>query len=221
MAFTLRVATEADINGLIAVWNSAFWQPNVQAVFPDTPTGREWRRKSFERSMKTSSQHCTHMIVTDDSEEGKGKVVALGRWFRYAPGEFEDDWRTRWEPVLADDMKLEMVEKAFFDPMVTQHRAVMEERAHYCMYFNVSNDERKLMAVVLEVLATDKEYQKKGLGSRILTCICEKADSEGVELYLDGGKDAQPLYEKFGFVEQVDKRQPKAPAPMLRPAKRT
>jgi GNAT superfamily N-acetyltransferase len=70
------------------------------------------------------------------------------------------------------------------------------------------------------VLATDKEYQKKGLGSRLLACICEKADSEGWELYLDAGKGAQPLYEKFGFVEQVDKREPKASAPMLRPVKK-
>ncbi|KAE9380720.1 acyl-CoA N-acyltransferase [Stipitochalara longipes BDJ] len=204
MTFTLRLATEADIDGLVAVWNSAFWQPEVQAVFPDTPTGRAWRRQSFERSMKTPSQHCTHMIITDDSEEGKGKVVAFGRWFRYAEGEFEVDWRTRWEPVLPEDMKIEMLGKGFFDPMVRQHKAVMGARAHY----------------FLEVLATDKEYQKKGLGSRLLSSLCKKVDDEGLELYLDGGKNAQPLYEKFGFVEQVDKREPKAAAPMLRLAKK-
>ncbi|KAN0120094.1 acyl-CoA N-acyltransferase [Hyaloscypha variabilis] len=203
MTFTLRLATEADIDGLVAVWNSAFWQPSVQAVFPDTPTGREWRRKSFERSMKTPSQHCTHMILTDDSEEGKGKVVAFGRWFRYAEGEFETDWKTRWEPVLVEDMKIEMLE-GFFDPIAKQHNAVTGERAHY----------------FLEVLATVTEYQKKGLGSRILECVCQKADREELELYLDGAKAAQPLYEKFGFVEQVDKREPKAAAPMLRFAKK-
>jgi len=75
------------------------------------------------------------------------------------------------------------------------------------------------MGVVLEVLAADSEYQGKGLGSRLLKCVCEIADSEGLESYLDGGKRGQPLYEKFGFVEQADKIQRKAAAPMLRPAK--
>ncbi|KAH8789803.1 acyl-CoA N-acyltransferase [Hyaloscypha finlandica] len=204
MAFSLSLATEADTPGLIAVWNSAFWQPGVQVVFPDTPTGREWRRKSFERSMKTPSQHCTHMIVTEDSAEGKKKIVAFGRWFRYGEGEFEMDWSTRWEPELPEDMKVEMVGHVFFDPMARQHSAVMGQRPHY----------------FVEVLATDTEYQKKGLGSRLLAWICEKADSEGLELYLDAGKDAQDLYEKFGFVEQADKKDPKAVAPMLRLAKK-
>jgi hypothetical protein len=137
MAFSLSVATEADIPGLIAVWNSAFWQPAVQAVFPDTPTGREWRCKSFERSMNTPSQQCTHMMVTDDSEEGKGKIVAFGRWFRYDEGEFETDWRLRWVPELPEDMKVEMVGDVFFDPMARQHSAVMGQRPHYCSCFPV------------------------------------------------------------------------------------
>jgi len=98
-------------------------------------------RKSYERSMKTPSQHCTHMIITDDSEEGKEKVVAFGRWFRYGQGEFEEDWRSRWEPVLAEDMKPEKVGEGFLDPMARQHRAVMEERAHYCMSLATPNDE--------------------------------------------------------------------------------
>jgi GNAT superfamily N-acetyltransferase len=78
-----------------------------------------------------------------------------------------------------------------------------------------------LIEAVLEVLATDKEYQKKGLGSRLLDWGCEKADSEGLEMYLDAGKSAQPLYEKFEYVEQTSAKDPKAgSAPMLRPAKK-
>jgi len=134
MTFTLSLATEADIPGLIAVWNSAFWQPEVQAVFPDTPTGREWRAKSFEQSMKSPSQHCMQMIITEDLDDGKRKVVAMGRYFRYAEGEFDDDWRARWEPNLAEDMMEEMVGNAFFNPMARQHRAAVGERAHWCMY---------------------------------------------------------------------------------------
>jgi hypothetical protein len=134
MTFSLSLATEEDIPGLIAVWNSAFWQESVRAVFPDTPTGRAWRATSFERSIRTPAQHCTHMIITEDSEDGKekAKIVSYSRYFRYAEGEFDTDWKTRWEPTLAEDMKVELVDDAFFSPMAKQHRAVMESRAHYC-----------------------------------------------------------------------------------------
>jgi hypothetical protein len=54
------------------------------------------------------------MIITEDLGDGTRKVVAMGRYFRYAEGEFDGDWRTRWKPELAEDMKSEMVGDAFF-----------------------------------------------------------------------------------------------------------
>lgn len=81
-------------------------------------------------------------------------------------------------------------------------------------------ERKELIEAVLEVLATVTEYQKKGLGSRLLEEVCAKADKEGLELYLDAGKAAMPLYEKFGFVEQVEKQDPKASVPMLRGARK-
>lgn len=78
----------------------------------------------------------------------------------------------------------------------------------------------ELMKADLEVLATSSGYQKKGLGSKLLEWGIEKADAEGLELYLDAAKGAQHLYEKFGYVEQTSARDPKAnSAPMLRRGK--
>jgi hypothetical protein len=49
---------------------------------------------------------------------------------------------------------------------------------------------------------------------------CQTADQEGFEMYLDAAKKAQPLYEKYGYVEQ-EYRDPKASsAPMRRLAKK-
>lgn len=73
------------------------------------------------------------MVVTEDLEDGTRKVVAFGRYFRYAEGEFNQDWRTRWEPELAVDMEDEKLGDVFMDPMARQHRTVMGERAHWCM----------------------------------------------------------------------------------------
>jgi hypothetical protein len=70
-------------------------------------------------------------------------------------------------------------------------------------------------------LATDESYQKQGLGSRILEWGCDEADREELEFYLDAEKSAQPLNERFGFVEQSASRDLKAMSVlMLRPAKK-
>jgi hypothetical protein len=49
---------------------------------------------------------------------------------------------------------------------------------------------------------------------------CEEADKIGLESYLDAAAGAKSLYEKFGYVEQVEPRDSKAFAvPLHRPAK--
>jgi len=73
------------------------------------------------------------MVVTEDSEDGTRKVVAFGRYFKYSEGEFNQDWKTRWEPELPVDMKDETLGDGFMDPLARQQRAVMAERAHWCM----------------------------------------------------------------------------------------
>ena len=77
------------------------------------------------------------------------------------------------------------------------------------------------MTLVLEVLATHSDFRKRGLASKLLEWGCAAADSEGLESYLDASVFGKPLYEKFGYVYQVEKKDSVAPSvPMLRPAKK-
>jgi ribosomal protein S18 acetylase RimI-like enzyme len=74
---------------------------------------------------------------------------------------------------------------------------------------------------VLEVLATHEDYRKHGFGSRLLQWGSDEADKHALESYLDAASAAKGLYEKFGFVEQAEKRDSAAFAtPLLRPAKK-
>jgi GNAT superfamily N-acetyltransferase len=69
-------------------------------------------------------------------------------------------------------------------------------------------------------MATHPECQKQGLASAILKSACERADRQGVEFYLDASAKGRPLYEKFGFVAEMDKMDPEASSdPMRRPSK--
>ena len=72
------------------------------------------------------------------------------------------------------------------------------------------------MTVVLEVMATHTDFQKQGLASTVVKWACERADREGLELYLDSSLMGRPLYEKFGFVAEMDKMDSKSTSPPMR-----
>ena len=72
--------------------------------------------------------------------------------------------------------------------------------------------------LVLEVLGTHEKYQKRGLGSKLLTWGCEAADATGLECYLDAAPAAKSLYEEFGYAQVEGLGDPLFALPMLRPA---
>jgi len=52
----------------------------------------------------------------------------------------------------------------------------------------------------LELLSVRGEYQRHGIGARLIKWGTDQADKEGLETYLDGSEKGQPWYEKWhGF----------------------
>ncbi len=53
----------------------------------------------------------------------------------------------------------------------------------------------------LEIIGTDPAYQGKGFGSKLMTPMTERADTEGVGMYLESSKESNvAFYGRFGFV---------------------
>ena len=57
--------------------------------------------------------------------------------------------------------------------------------------------------MLLHVLATRPEHERRGIGAISLKWGTEKADELGLPLYLDGSPKGVSLYRKWGF-EEVD-----------------
>lgn len=162
-------------------------------------------------------------------EASTGRVVGYSRWFMESGiGEGRRNGVTRWEErwlgdelKLAEGMSMEVMGDGFFEPMQRQHEVVIGGRRHFCKPLALSTEENSLMGeIVLEVLATHPEFQKKGVASRLLEWGCEKMDREGAEGYLDSSVMGKPVYEKFGWVAREEVKDEKAiSVPMLRPKK--
>jgi len=55
--------------------------------------------------------------------------------------------------------------------------------------------------LTLQAVVTATSYQRRGIGSRLVNVGLEKADKEGVEVYLSGSPMGVPVYKKLGFEE--------------------
>ena len=53
----------------------------------------------------------------------------------------------------------------------------------------------------LEIIATRPDWQGKGAAGKLLRWGLERADQQGVEVYLEASPDGKPIYEHFGFEE--------------------
>jgi GNAT superfamily N-acetyltransferase len=54
------------------------------------------------------------------------------------------------------------------------------------------------------MLVTHPDYRRQGAGSTLIQWGCDRADEEGVHVYVDAHQAAAPLYRKFGFRERTD-----------------
>lgn len=55
------------------------------------------------------------------------------------------------------------------------------------------------MHIVLDMMSTHPDHQRRGAGSMLVKWGTEIADSLGVESFIDGTAAGKPLYERFGF----------------------
>lgn len=51
------------------------------------------------------------------------------------------------------------------------------------------------------LLCTSPQYQRRGIGSRLLKHVLDVADAEGRKAYIEATEDGYPLYRKMGFVD--------------------
>jgi hypothetical protein len=133
--FSMSRGRPEDIPGIVDVWFKAFNTPEMLQVFPDSPTGREWATNSVSQMMNDEDKNTVFMIITEDIDqnEAKGRVLAYSQWIVHPGGGPIPPWNERWSADLAQDMKEEVVDGIFFQPMARQHAAVTGQRPHYCM----------------------------------------------------------------------------------------
>ncbi|KAI3144547.1 hypothetical protein CBS147325_5307 [Penicillium roqueforti] len=184
----LEPATVEDLPAITDLWFTAFNDPGMRRLFPDTPGTREWFTEANRTDMLTKPFQKYIKIIdpsTTDTQ-GKARIVAYAKWDLAMPDERGDRF-----PPWHGDMPGQVCD-TFFGGLESERKRVMGDRKHY----------------YLDMLGTHPDYRRRGAGAMLVLWGCEIADREGVAAYIDASKAGVPLYAKHGFVDRSDPASP-------------
>jgi ribosomal protein S18 acetylase RimI-like enzyme len=183
-SFHLRPATVADIPVLASVWYDAFHpvSPFMRRAFPDTPLIREYWTKANTYAL--NDPDIRTMVVANEASKPE-QVIAVAR-FQAPPADTSvaqpldaGTW-SRFPWTIDHDVQTLNTAVAF---QSAGREKAMQGKRHY----------------FIELLATKHEFKGKGAGKMLIDWVCEQADKEQVEVFVDTNKDIVRFYERFGF----------------------
>ncbi|KAF7549647.1 hypothetical protein G7Z17_g6255 [Cylindrodendrum hubeiense] len=179
MSFQMRKATPADIPALCAVYFSAFSDTIVgRQVFPSSSeAARVFWIKSLTKALP--NPNFEFLVMTTRSEDDSAEqVVGYAKWVR--PGTPinmpppADAWPQDADPALAVE---------FFGKLTAKHKQIMEGRPHW----------------YLDLIGVRKEWMGKGAASPLMRWGLERADEDGLPIFLESTPNGRGMYEKYGF----------------------
>jgi len=191
--FYYSPCTPADLDGITSVYLRAFADEELFTMWmPKSIEARaSWAKARFTKQVSMPEIHMFKM--TEGSPEGK--IVAWARWaFPHTLSREEEEKRkqdkereerdiaegktSRW-PVGA---VVEPIEK-YFDAVDVMRKKHADNSSMYVMQF----------------LATDPAYQRRGLGKTLLKNVLDRVDAEGRKTHIEATQDGHPLYLKLGW----------------------
>jgi GNAT superfamily N-acetyltransferase len=178
-----HVTSKDDFHVLVEVEERAFTSSEIiPLIFPLSAETKPGQRKAVkvhnhQEAWSTDPSSRYFKACLPD-----GKIVGFAKWKVYPENsEPEVPW---WETRLPLNANKELC--AFYFGGVNRAREeAMKQRSHF----------------KLVILAVLPEYQRMGVGSKLLGCGLQEADREGVECWIDSSPFGLGLYMRFGWQE--------------------
>ncbi|KAF2801821.1 acyl-CoA N-acyltransferase [Mytilinidion resinicola] len=112
-----------------------------------------------------------------------GEVVGMGLWDIHYKHRDEEEWKWKGVEWLASTER-ERAEQLLGEMVHTKERFVGGKPHVYC-----------------HVIAVHPEYQKRGIGRRLMQWGVEVGEQAGLPVYLESSKEGEGLYRSLGFEE--------------------
>jgi len=191
MRISVFPAKDEDIPQLFTVCSRALGEqirdPAWCALYPShsTPAGRLAGAERYLKSKQSTPHAAYHKAIDEDT----GEIVGLSIWTVYETKQL--DVPKELPPSTYWPNEEDAAYSNFILHWITQRRS------KYIQSLNGN-------AVHLSTLAVLPEYQRKGVGSKLMAWGLQRADDLGFNVFVEASPMGRGLYEKSGFVFQGD-----------------
>ncbi|KAL6710426.1 hypothetical protein ACN47E_009372 [Coniothyrium glycines] len=191
MPLELRPMTAADAESWMRIREEAYAGPTHSLLFTRSLIKASLQARARDREPEIGGPRMWHWKVvdtelppsSDEPDDNNGRNIAIAVWSLHNVPKREGEA----DPVLVHappaEVRLDAL-KSKIGPM----RVVRDE---------IMGTEKPFL--MLNMFATLPEHQGRGAGTMLITWGLEKADEEGLVIYLDSSEAARPIYEKKGF----------------------
>lgn len=178
-----HVTSKDDFLGIVGVEERAFTSSPIMALmFPNSAsskTGKPDSLKVHNHQVSWATDLTTRYLKASLPD---GTIVGFAKWNFFLENTSEP--QHPWNMELPPNTHKELYE-FFFGSLDKARNEAMKGKKHFLM----------------AVLAVMPEYQRMGVGGKLLEWGLQEADREGVECWIDASPFGLGLYKKFGWKE--------------------
>lgn len=225
MSYKIEIAKDEDLHEIMDVLWQCFeepYQPVLRVFFPILNNDRVASLLEATNGQREEyKQSYPELIWLKVVDEKTNKVVAGAKWYFYQrnpfapkPGEVDGhnplDEVAVWYPEGVGRDCATLVMRAFEKP-----RVILGQKEHSCIVYPCYHSRRCFcfllfflfltvndinFFLVLNIIFTLPEHQRRGIGRSIMNWGLAKADELGLDCWLDASKYGYPLYQSVGFM---------------------
>ncbi|EON65809.1 hypothetical protein W97_05048 [Coniosporium apollinis CBS 100218] len=192
MAFDILPMTESDLSAFLSIQHAAFTTGLASLLFSGSPTPTH---TASLLSKYTTAFHDPNTYFLKAVDTATGEIAAAAKWIIYRHPRSEEDVDRAWrdkrtvEELKEDDPDRDRrnieAERAFMVYLADARRDTMGTQPHY----------------LLNILITHPTHYRRGAGAALLRWGIERADQDGLPVYLEASEMGKPLYARWGFEE--------------------
>jgi len=204
--FVLRPMLPRDCDAQYRVMNDAFWDSLMPVFHPNghVPEDKVHDREAQLKRLRDTNSVGRYMVVIDttaqppeedvaalstaerNEAEAEGRMAGFGFWKFYpsdrTDAELDEEAERAKSETLPPSANVPAME-VFFGALGRDRRKILGGKAYY----------------LLNILAVDPHYHRRGVGAMHLKWGLDQADEAGIPAFLEASPYGQPLYARWGF----------------------
>lgn len=193
MSLTVEPLQVDELDEFIKTYWAAFSPLDANMIFPMIyPRGLQQdllKRLRYRLLQQTNGDLGSFCVCAKDV--ASGEIVGIARWdIVEHPPKTKEEMDAKYEDV---------VEARQGEPPVAGVNEELNRVFLHIMLYCEMEITAGQPYLILQMLAIRPDCQRRGIGTVLLKHVLEKADREGLQVYLDSAVSGKALYERFGF----------------------